>query len=64
MMETFTLNGIEMPIATYNNHIDELTNKIYKVLCICEQCEEKGDFTPYFEYLYKTNITKLNAIIL
>ena len=55
-MNTFFLNGIEMPIATYNNHLDELINKVYKILCICEQCEQNKEYKPYFDYLNKITI--------
>ena len=55
-METFTLYGVEMPIAIYNNHIDELTNKVFKILCICEQCEQDKDFSNYFNYIHKISI--------
>lgn len=55
-METFVLNGIEMPIAIYNNHIDELINKVFKILCICEQCAQGEDYANYFSYLDKITI--------
>ena len=55
-MNTFFIKEIEMPISVYNNHIDELINKIFKILCLCEQCEATNDYTLYFEYLYKVSI--------
>lgn len=55
-METFVLHDIEMPIKVYNNHIDELTNRIFKILCICEQCEAQQNYQNYFEYLDKIAI--------
>ena len=55
-METFVIQGVEMPIAIYNNHIDELINKIFKILCICEQCEQTKEFDTYFNYLDKITI--------
>ena len=49
-------NGIEIPVELFNNHLDDLTNKVYKILCICEQCEANQDYDPYFDYTYKTAI--------
>lgn len=52
---TFNLNGIQVPICLYNQYMNDIIDKIFKILPIYENCvlSEGKDFYPYISHLDK-----------
>ena len=50
---SFYINEVEVPVSTYNTYIRQCINKIFKILPIYEECEEKQNFKHYISYLDK-----------
>lgn len=52
---TFNLNGIRVPVNMYNQYMDDVIDKIFKILPIYENCllAEDRDFNPYTSHLDK-----------
>lgn len=61
------INNVEITVPTYNQYIDDLINKVFKILPIFEECVQKSTnnkFVPYLSYLDKivTIMTGAEAI--
>lgn len=61
---SFYINEVEVPVSTYNSYIRQCINKIFKILPIYEDCEEKKDFKHFVSYLDKLIVMFMGSEIL
>lgn len=50
---SFYINGVEVPVSTYNSYIRQSINKVFKILPIYEDCEQQKNFKYFKSYLDK-----------
>ena len=52
---TYNINGINIEVIAINNYIDNRVNKIYAILGIFEDNQNKSNLKPYERYLERIN---------